>query len=343
MRVAMYYHNNDVRLEEMPRPEIGPGEVLVKTIASGVCGSDVMEWYRIKKAPVVLGHEVTGDIVEIGAGVAGFEIGDRVIFTHHVPCHDCDYCQAGQHTLCDTLHSTKFYPGGFAEYVRVPKINVDRGGVIRLPDSISYETGTFIEPLGCAVRGQRKMNMKPGASVLVLGSGLSGLLHIKLAMALGAGRVVSTDINEYRLQAALDAGAEASFNALEDGLVERLIRANEGRGYDQVVVCTAVPIAFQQAMQAADRGGTVMLYAINTPGTEVPFPIYDFYHKGINLISTYGASPLDLQEAMKLLQYGRIEVESFITHRLPLAETVKGFQLTVKAEDSMKVIIEPQR
>lgn len=343
MRVAMYYNNKDVRLEEMPRPKIGPGEVLVKVVASGVCGSDVMEWYRVKKAPIVLGHEVTGDIAEVGEGVTGFQVGDRVVFTHHVPCHDCRYCQAGQQTLCDTLHSTKFYPGGFSEYVRVPKINVDRGGVIKLPDSMSYETGTFTEPLGCAVRGQRKAAMKPGASVLILGSGLSGLLNLKLAQALGAGLVVTTDVNAYRLQAALEAGAAASFNALEDGLVDRLIEANEGRGYDLAIVCTAVPAAFQQAMQAVDRGGTALLYAINTPGTEVSFAIYDFYHKGVTLMNTYGASPLDLQEALKLLQYGRVEVDSFITHRLPLAETAKGFELTARAQDSMKVIIEPQK
>ncbi len=342
MRVAMYYNNNDVRLEEMPKPEIGPGEILVKVIASGVCGSDVMEWYRIKKAPIVLGHEVTGDIAEVGEGVEDFQVGDRVVFTHHVPCHDCRYCQAGQQTLCDTLRTTKFYPGGFSEYVRVPKINVDRGGVIKLPPSVSYEVGTFVEPLGCAVRGQRKAQMKPGASVLVLGSGLSGLLNIKLVASLGAGRIVATDIAEYRLQAALKAGANASFNALDEDVVDRLIEANEGRGYDQVIVCTAAPSAFQQAMQAADRGATVLLFAINTPGTKIPFDVYDFYYKGINLISTYGASPLDLQESLALLQFGRIDVKPLITHRLPLAETLTGFQLTAKAQNSMKVIIEPQ-
>ncbi len=343
MRVAMYYNNNDVRLEEMPKPEIGPGEILVKVIASGICGSDVMEWYRIKKAPLVLGHEVTGDIVEVGEGVKDFQVGDRVVFTHHVPCNNCRYCQVGKHTLCDTLHSTKFYPGGNAEYVRVPKINVDKGGVIKLPDSVSYEVGTFVEPLGCAVRGQRKMHIQPGDSVLVLGSGLSGLLNIKLAIALGAGRVVSTDVSAYRLQAALDAGVEAAFNALEEDVVERLIEANEGRGYDHVIVCTAAPSAFQQAMQAADRGANVLLFAINTPGTIIPFDVYDFYAKGITLMSTYGASPRDLREALSLLRSGRVEVASLITHRLPLAEALKGFQLTAKAQNSMKVILQPQR
>jgi L-iditol 2-dehydrogenase len=249
---------------------------------------------------------------------------------------------AGQQTLCNTLHNTKFYPGGFSEYVRVPKINVDKGGVIKLPESVSYEDGTFVEPLGCAIRGHRKARMTPGSSVLVLGSGLSGLLHIQLAKALGAGRIVATDVNEYRLNLASETGADFAFNALEDGLMENLLDANEGRGYDFVIICTAVPVAFQQAIQAAETGGTVLLYAINTPGTEVPFAIYDFYMKGVNLISTYGASPLDLEEALALIQHGRVDVRDFITHRLPLAETVDGFQLTAKAENSMKVIIEPQ-
>ena len=341
MRVAMYYRNDDVRLEEMEKPSAGPGEVLVKVVASGICGSDVMEWYRIKKAPIVLGHELTGDIAEVGEGVEGFAVGDRVVFTHHVPCNNCRYCQRGQETLCHTLHNTKFYPGGFSEYVRVPKINVDKGGVIKLPESVSYEDGTFVEPLGCAVRGHRKANIPPGSSVLVLGSGLSGLLHIQLSQALGAGRIVATDVNEYRLNMARETGAEFVFNALDEDLMENLLKANDGRGYDFVIVCTAVPIAFQQALEAVDKGGTVLLYAINTPGTEVPFAIYDFYHKGVNLISTYGASPRDLEEALRLIQFGRVKVSDFITHRLPLAETQKGFQLTAKAGNSMKVIIDP--
>jgi len=136
---------------------------------------------------------------------------------------------------------------------------------------------------------------------------------------------------------------EAALNALEGDVVARVVEANDGRGYDHVIVCTAVPVVFQQALQAADKGGNVLLFAINTPGTEVPFAIYDFYQKGITLMSTYGASPLDLQEALAMLQYGRVEVESLITHRLPLAETQKGFQLTVKGENSLKVIIDPQR
>jgi len=343
MRVAMYYNNNDVRLEQVPKPKIGPGEVLVQVFASGICGSDVMEWYRIKKAPVVLGHEVAGDIVAIGPGVSAFQVGDRVTFTHHVPCNGCHYCQRGEHTLCQTLHTTKFYPGGNAEYVRVPKINVDHGGVLKLPEAMTYEIGTFVEPLGCAVRGQRKVKMQPGDSVLILGSGLSGLLNIRLVKTMAAGRIVATDINEYRLQAAARSGADATANALIEDVIERVLALNGGRGYDQVIVCTAAPVAFRQALQAADKGGTILLYAINTPAQDIPFEPYTLYSKGLTLTSTYGASPRDLREALVLLQHDRVEVADLITHRLSLAETQRGFQLTARAEESLKVIIDPTR
>ncbi|MDP3049711.1 MAG: alcohol dehydrogenase catalytic domain-containing protein, partial [Thermodesulfovibrionales bacterium] len=207
MRVAMYYRNNDVRIEEMPVPKIGKGEVLVKVMASGICGSDVMEWYRIKKAPRVLGHEITGDIVELGSKfktqnsklkTPNFQIGDRVFVSHHVPCNTCRYCLSGYHTACETLHKTNYDPGGFAEYLRVPEINV-KNGVYILPENMSYEEGTFIEPLACILRGQRVANLKPGQSVLVIGSGISGLLHINLAKDAGAERIIATDVNEYRL------------------------------------------------------------------------------------------------------------------------------------------------
>ena len=341
MRVAMYYKNDDVRLEEMEKPALLPGEVLVKVKASGICGSDIMEWYRIKKAPIVLGHEVSGDIAEVGEGVEGFKVGDRVAFTHHVPCNSCRYCLEDKPAMCQTLRSTKFFPGGFSEYVRVPAINIEKGGVLKMPDSVSYDAGTFVEPVGCAVRGHRKANVSPGSSVLVLGSGLSGLIHIQLAKAFGAGKIVATDVNDYRLNYALTMGADASFNALDEDVIDNLLEANDGRGYDFVIICTAVPSAFQQAMKAVDKGGVVLVYAINTPGTEIPFDVYDFYNRGITLISTYAASPRDLAEALRMIAGGRLEMDKLITHRLPLKDTVDGFQLMVKGQESMKVIVDP--
>jgi len=336
----MYYNNNDIRLEEIPIPEIGPGELLVKVMASGICGSDVMEWYRIKKAPLVLGHEITGIVTEVGEG-AGYKVGDRVFVSHHVPCNTCRYCLRGHHTACETLHNTNFYPGGFAEYLRVPRINVDRGTFL-LPKEVSYEDGTFIEPLACVLRGQRLAHLKPGQSVLVLGSGISGLLHIKLARALGAGRVYATDINEYRLQAARRFGADAAINAEED-IPSRLKEVNENRLADLVIVCTGAPKAFTQALQSVDRGGAVEFFAPAEPGINIPISIYGLWSNDITLMTSYAASPADLAMSLELIRARRVEVHEMITHRFGLEEAGLGFKLVAKADKSIKVIIEPNR
>ena len=343
MRVAMYYRNDDVRLEVIPTPTIGVGEVLVRVAASGICGSDVMEWYRSRTAPRVLGHEVTGEIAALGQGVSRFQLGERVVFTHHVPCNDCRRCLRGQHTLCDTLHSTSFEPGGFAEYVRVPKINVDKGGVILLPEGISFEVGTFVEPLGCVVRGLRRIGLQPSDSVLIVGSGLAGLLNIRLARILGAGCIAATDVQPFRLQAALNSGAEAAVDARAQNVVERLLAVNDGNKFDHVIVCTAASDAFPQAFGAVGPGGIVLLYAFSMPGSSTPLDLHEYFRKSITLRSTYGASPTDLQQAVKLLRFGRVKVDDLITHRLSLAEIGLGFSLVESGAESLKVIIEPGR
>jgi L-iditol 2-dehydrogenase len=341
MRVAMYYNNRDVRLEELPTPKIGPGEILVKVLASGICGSDVMEWYRIKKAPLVLGHEIAGEIVEVGDGVNQYRIGDRVFVSHHIPCNTCRYCLKGYHTVCDTLHTTNFDPGGFAEYIRAPRLNVDRG-VFVLPDELSFEEGTFIEPLGCVVRGQRIAHLQPGQSVLILGSGISGILHLLLARALGAGRVITTDVNEYHLKAAKEFGADAVIDARED-VPACLRKLNHGRLADLVIICTGALSAFTQALQSVDRAGTVLFFAPTDPGVNLPVPVNEFWRNGITLLPSYGASPLDCTQAIELIRAGRVPVRQMITHRLSLAETALGFKLVAEASESIKVIIEPHR
>ena len=341
MRVAMYYNNQDVRLEELPKPQLGPGELLVKVQASGICGSDVMEWYRIKKAPVVLGHEITGEIAEIGNGVDRYHLGERVFVSHHVPCNTCRYCLSGLHTVCETLHTTNYDPGGFAEYLRVPPLNVDRG-IFLLPDEISFEDGTFIEPLACVIRGQRLARLLPGQTVLVLGSGISGLLHIAMAKASGAGRIIATDISDYRLDAAQRLGADGAIHAEED-VPARLRQTNEDRPADLVIVCTGALPAFHQALQSVDRGGTVLFFAPTEPGVDLPVPVNDFWRNGITLMPSYGAGPFDIGVAIDLLRSRRVPVQEMITHRLGLAETGKGFQLVAEGGESIKVIIEPQR
>jgi L-iditol 2-dehydrogenase len=335
----MYYNNRDVRLEELPTPAIGAGEMLVKVMASGICGSDVMEWYRIKKAPLVLGHELAGEVVEVGAGVGRFAVGERVCVLHHVPCNVCHYCLSDNHTVCETLHTTNIDPGGFAEYVRVPQLNVDRG-VFRLPDEVSYDDGSFLEPLGCVVRGQRLAGSRPGQTLLILGSGISGLLHLLLARALGAGRIICTDIEPYRLAKADELGADGTIHAMED-VPARLRELNEGRAADLVIVCTGAFSAFKQALASVDRGGTVLCFAPTDPGVELPLPVNDFWRNGIRVMPSYANSPADGAVALELIRSGRVRVADLITHRLSLDEAALGFRLVAAAKDSIKVIIRP--
>jgi len=342
MRVAMWYNNRDIRIEEIPVPEIGRGELLVRIEASGICGSDVMEWYRLDRAPLVLGHEIAGQVVEVGEGVEGFKVGDRVIAAHHVPCNTCRYCLSGHHTACETLRRTNFYPGGFAEYVRLPAINVDRGTFL-LPDSISYEQATFIEPLACVLRGQRIADIQPGQSVLVVGSGIAGLLHVLLARALGASRIVATDISEFRLEAAREYGADL---ALQAGKYQpgRFREVNSGRLADLVIICTGATSAINQALESVGLGGTVLLFAPTDPGVTIPLSINDFFFRNDRTITTtYAGSPVDHQTALDMIAAGTVRVDPMITHHLPLSETQEGFRLVAEAKDSIKVIIEPRR
>lgn len=338
MKVAVYYNNKDIRIKEIPIPKIGEGEILVKVRASGICGSDVMEWYRIKTAPRVLGHEITGDIVEVGEGVDAYKVGDRVFVSHHVPCNKCKYCLNGQHTLCSTLRSTNFDPGGFAEYIRVPKINVDRG-VFLLPEEISYEEGVFIEPLACSIRGFRIAEFKPNKTILIIGSGISGLLQLKLAKAWGAKRVVCVDINKYRIEKALEYGADLALHAEKDNVVKELREINDGYLADIVIVSAGAPSAILQAIDCVDKGGTILLFAPLAPDIEVPIRIFDLWNKGVKVVSTYAGAPRDIEEAIEVLKTKKIGVKDMITHRLKLEEIQKGFDLVSEAKESVKVII----
>jgi len=332
MRAAMYYANDDVRIVELPKPRIGPGEILVRVKASGICGSDVMEWYRKPKAPLVLGHEIAAEVVEVGAGVDAATVGDRVFVSHHVPCGSCRYCRAGHETVCDTLRTTNFDPGGFAEYVRVPMINV-KHGVFPLPREISDDEGTFIEPLACVIRGQRLAGFRPGSTLLVLGCGVAGLLHIKLAKAAGAAKVIATDVVEFRKAAARKAGADFVMDGRED--VPAGVRtANGGDLADLVVTCTGAPRAIAQGLASVDRGGI-------EPAAKVEIPFNELWREEVTMMSSYGGSPRDIRESINLLREKRLGVSDLITHVLPLGKAAEGFRLVAQARDSIKVVMRP--
>lgn len=335
MKVSMWYNNRDIRIEEVPTPSPGPGEILAKVNACGICGSDIVEWYRLPRAPLVQGHEVGVEVVETGRGVSQFKEGDRLFVAPKVPCLECHYCRRGHYPQCNVVKDR--LPGGFAEYILIPQTLVLRG-TYRLPDSVSYDQATFIEPLACVVRAQRLAAVEKGQTLLVLGSGMSGLLHVKLAKLKGC-KVLTTDISPAKLALARRFGADHSADATSD-VLEQLIRFN-GRKADAVIVTTSVLPALAQAWETVDMGGVVVLFAVPAPEKEVVVPINDFWRKEIRVITTYYCGPPDIEEALALIDNGDIVVDDLISHRLPLHDTAKGFSMLLEGADALKIIIKP--
>ncbi|MFH0935372.1 MAG: alcohol dehydrogenase catalytic domain-containing protein [Candidatus Omnitrophota bacterium] len=325
MKVAVYHSNSDIRIEERPKPKIQEGEILIRVKASGICGTDVMEWYRIKKAPRVLGHEIAGEIAE--SKFPKYKTGQRVFVSHHVPCEECKYCLEGNHTACEILHKGNNDPGGYSEFVRVPQENVERGTYI-LPEDISYGEATMIEPLACAVRGIRIIGVKKAHTVLILGSGISGLLNIMLCKLIGA-KVIATDIDEYRMKKAREYGADQVVNAREKLNFEA----------ERAVVCTGALAAIRQAFDCIDRKGIILLFAI--PDKNIEIPNADFWRNELTVTSSYGAAPQDLQQAVDLIKNKKVKVKGMITHQFPLEEIQKGFKVVANARDSLKVVLVP--
>jgi L-iditol 2-dehydrogenase len=324
MKVAVYYNNTDIRIVDREIPKISEGEILLKVMASGICGTDVMEWYRIKKAPRVLGHEIAGEVVESKS--ERFKTGDRVFVSHHVPCDDCKHCREGDHTACETLHTGNYDPGGFSEYVRIPKINVEKGTF--LLGGLSYDEGAMVEPLACGVRAMRVNRVKSHHAVLILGTGISGLMNIQLAKLIGS-KVIATDIKEYRLDKAREYGADEAIDAKKDFSVEA----------DRVILCTGAVDAVKKAFQCVDRKGIIVFFAI--PSEDVCIPISDFWRNELTVTSSYGAAPVDLEEAINLMQAGKINVADMITHKFPLEDIQEAFKIAADAEESLKVVLHP--
>lgn len=341
MKIGMYYSNSDVRVEEIPVPEVGSKDILIKVMVSGICGSDIMEWYRIKRAPLVLGHEIAGEIVDVGSDINSWKPGDRVFSTHHVPCGTCRCCHRGHETTCEVFQTkNNFSPGGFSEYLRVTGKSVETGTLL-LPDSVSYEQASFIEPLGTAVRCLRTAEICSGDTVLVLGSGMIGLLITQLARKLGAEKVIATDLLDNRLQAAKKNGAQHTVKASGDvpGFVKEV---NGGMLADKVIVCAGSLPACRQAFDTVGKGGTVVLFAVPRPGEMMEMDFNPYWRNDVSIKTCYGAGPRDNSEALKLIESGDIQVDNLITHRFPLTDIQKGFDIACSGKEGLKVIIKPQ-
>ncbi len=307
----------------------------MKVHACGICGSDIVEWYRFPRAPLVQGHEIGAEVSAVGSAVERFRPSDRVFIPPKIPCGSCVYCANGHFPQCTEIKER--LPGAFAEYVLVPEIFVQKG-TYPLPDTISYEQSTFIEPLACVVRAQRLAGVRKGQTVLVIGCGMSGLIHVKLAAARGC-KVVAVDVNPMKLDFAARAGAETVIDGSED-VAARLTSGN-GRKADIVLLCSSARQAVNEAFRCVDKGGTVVLFAVPGPEEQVVVPVNDFWMKEITILTSYYCGPPDIIEAMGLIETGTVTVDDLITHRLPLDEIVEGFRLVSDGRESVKVIIKP--
>ena len=336
MKVSVWHNNNDIRIEEVPKPRPGHKEILIKVLACGICGSDIVEWYRLPRAPLVPGHEIGAEVVEVGKAVTRYRPGDRVFVAPKVPCMKCAYCKSGHYPVCSNVKER--LPGGFAEYVVVPESLVENGTYL-LPDQITYDQSTFIEPLACVVRAQQLAGLRRNQTVMVMGSGMSGLLHVKLAKTKHC-RVIATDINQKKLEFADQMGADITMDAAQN-VPQRLVSENIGMA-DVVILCTSAVEAVDQAWECVDKGGVIVFFAVPHPDVNITVPINHFWTRETKIITSYYCGPPDIDAAINLIETGTIIVDDMITRRLPLQDIAEGFRIVMADKASLKVIIEPQ-
>ncbi len=338
MKAAVFHGLSDVRCEEVPVPEPGPEEILVEMKACGICGSDLMDWYLRARAPLVLGHEPSGVVAEVGDRVAGFAPGDRVFVHHHVACLSCHYCVNGSFTVCDQFRRTNILPGGLAEFFRVPSRNV-KVDTLRIPDVLSFEEATLLEPIACCLRALGRCRLQMGDTVLVIGAGPSGAIHVMISRGFGAARVIVSDFVDYRLEVARKLGADLVINPRNENLVHRVMEATDGRGADIVVVTAPNVKAFSEALDVCRRGGTVSLFAPTPPDESIGWSPYRLFFSEISIVPSYSASHVETRAAMSLLASGRIPAKELITHRFPLGRVDEAFQMAAEGKNCMKVVV----
>ena len=338
MKAAKLYSFNDIRIEDITIPEIGPRDALIKTHACGICSGDVMPWYIEKKAPVVIGHEPTGEIVETGKGVTSFKPGDRVFTHHHAPCFKCRFCRRGDYVQCETWKNTKIIPGGISEYILIPRINLEND-TLSLPDTLSYENGTLIEPTACVVKALKRVGVRKGDTVLVIGLGIMGQLNIILARKYGADRVIGADMIAFRLNKAKELGADEVIDISKDNLADALRSLTDGIMADVVVVGPNSADAMKQGIECAGAGGKVLFFTPAKPDEKLIIDPNELYFKDINIITSYSCGPTDTADALGIIESGIVSAEKLVTHRFPIEKTAEAFRLTAEAKNSLKSVI----
>lgn len=351
MKAAVYRGINDIRIETVPVPEIGPGELLVKIATCGICGTDLKKIHLgSHSAPRIFGHEMAGTIVGVGAGVSKFRLGERVMVFHHVPCGKCYYCRKRTPAQCLVYKkvgaTAGLIPagGGFAEYIRVMDWIVELGGVVRIPDDVPFEQAAFIEPVNTCLKGVKKLNLTADETVLVIGQGPIGVMLAALALRSGA-RVLTSDLYPQRHAIAAKFGLHEPIDAGKEDVVERAKAATEGRGADVVILAVGGSALIQSAMAAARPGGQVMLFAQTQHG-EATFDPGAVCMEEKSLVGSYSSAFTILDEVTGLVFGGYrkgFDWSQLISHRFPLEEAVKAIEVASSPHaDSMKIMIESE-
>jgi L-iditol 2-dehydrogenase len=338
MKVARLYNFHDIRIEEEPVPETGLYDAVIKTKACGICSGDVMPWYIEKKAPLVLGHEPSGEIVAVGKEVTSFKPSDRVFVHHHAPCFTCRHCKKGNYVHCETWKSSKIIPGGISEYILIPQTNLEND-TLHIPDTLSYEDGTLIEPTACIVKALKRADVRRGDTVLIIGLGAMGQINILLAKKYGAEKVIGADMVPFRLKKAREFGADEVIDVSEHNLVDLLRESTRGAMADLVIVGPNNVEAMKQGISAAGAGGRVLFFTPAKPGEQMTIEPNELYFKDINIITSYSCGPTDTADALELIEGGTVRALKLVTHRFPIEKTAEAFRLTAEAKDSLKSVI----
>lgn len=338
MKAAVYYSQQDIRIEDIPIPKLDENEVLVEMKACGVCGSDLMDWYLKNRAPLILGHEPAGVIKMKGGKVRDFEVGDRVFVHHHVACLTCHYCKHGDYTLCEQFHDTNIKLGGFAEYFRVPFKNLQLDTLV-LPETVTFEEATLIEPVGCCLRAIRKGNVQTGDTVAVIGAGATGIIHVGLSKIYGAAKIIVSDLVDYRLRMAKRFGADVVINAEREDLGSIVKAETGGLGVDVAMVTAPSLEAYKAGMRICRKGGRLIVFAPTVPGKLLEVSPEELFFSELQIIPSYSTSHVETREALDLIASGRLNVKELITHRFKLVDTAKAFRTASESKESLKVII----
>jgi L-iditol 2-dehydrogenase len=336
MQVARLYDFGDIRVEQSARPEVGPDDILVRASACGICSGDIMPWYIRRKAPLVLGHEPVGVVEEAGAAVRGFRPGERVFVHHHAPCFSCAACRRGEYVQCATWRASKITPGGMAEYFLVSAEN--QRDTLRLPDDVADIDGVLVEPAACVVKSIRRSGLKPGETILVIGLGIMGMMHVKLARHQGAGLVIGADLFETRASRAKVLGADIGLVVSGDDLAEQIRQITDGAMADVVIVGPGTARALTTGIAAAGKGATVVQFTATPPEEEMLVRPHDLYFNETRLIPSYSCGPDDTREALELVRRGVLNARELVTHRFPLARVCEAYDQAQKP-DSLKVVV----